>query len=48
MKRKSPYASPEITLFKFNSIDIITTSGGSSKPPETDWEDDNVMGDGWV
>ena len=51
MKNKFPYESPEIDLIRFSNVDIMSGSGGeggTTPPPETDWEDDNVMGDGWV
>ncbi len=53
MNLKFPYEAPKIALIKFISSDIITVSGGNSNldtpiTPETDWEDDNVMGDGWL
>ena len=52
MRLKLPYEHPDITVVFINTTDIITASGGSNTPPpptpETDWEDDNVIDDGWI
>ena len=52
MENKLIYTPPKINLFQLSSIDIITSSGNDNidtpPSPETDWDDDNVIGDGWV
>ncbi|MBR7111525.1 MAG: hypothetical protein IKC75_01165 [Clostridia bacterium] len=52
MRLKLPYERPNTSVVLINITDIITASSGTNTPPpptpETDWEDDNVIDDGWI
>ena len=43
MEKKLPYETPKLAIIQPDPNDIITTS-----TPDHEWNDDNVMDEGWL